>query len=78
MNEQRPLPSQDDVTIVPCESACPMCALKVGPLSVLRARHGEAVEAEGFQYLERFRPSVTLKPKLRDQADFKRPAGFKG
>lgn len=61
-----------------CVEACPMYALEVGLLSELRARHGEAVEAEGFQYLERFKPSVTLKPKLREQADFKRPAGSKG
>ena len=48
-----------------CVEACPMYALDVGPLNELKARYGEVVEAEGFKYSERFKPSVTFKPKPR-------------
>ena len=48
-----------------CVEACPMYALDVGPLDELKARYGEVVEAEGFKYSERFKPSVIFKPKPR-------------
>jgi anaerobic dimethyl sulfoxide reductase subunit B (iron-sulfur subunit) len=49
-----------------CVEACPMYALEVGPLPELRARFGECVEAEGFRYSERFKPSVIFKPKAQE------------
>jgi len=50
-----------------CVEACPMYALDVGPMHQLRARYGDVVEAEGFRYSKRFKPSVTFKPKRRGQ-----------
>ena len=49
-----------------CVEACPMYALDVGPLDELRAKYGDAVEAVGFRYSERFKPAVTFKPKRQD------------
>ena len=49
-----------------CVEACPMYALDVRPLDELKGKYGDTVEAEGFIYLERFRPAVVLKPKRRD------------
>lgn len=46
-----------------CVEACPMYALDAGPLDKLKAKYGDAVEAEGFSYSARFKPSVTFKPK---------------
>jgi hypothetical protein len=43
-----------------------MYALDMGPLDELRTKYGDAVEAEGFSYYQRFKPSVTFKPKPRD------------
>ena len=43
--------------------ACPMYALDAGPLDKLRAKYGDVAAAEGFSYSERFKPSVTFKPK---------------
>ena len=48
-----------------CVEACPTRALDAGPLSELRARYGDKVEARSFKYSRRFEPSVTLKPKKR-------------
>ena len=48
-----------------CVEACPMYALDVGPMDQLKAKYGDVVEAEGFSYSERFKPSVTFKPKRR-------------
>ncbi len=50
-----------------CVEACPMYALDVGPLDKLKAKYGDVMEAEGFSYSERFKPSVTLKPKRQEQ-----------
>jgi len=53
-----------------CVEACPMYALDVSPLDKLKAKYGDAVEAEGFCYSERFKPSVTFKTKrLRQQEE---------
>ncbi len=49
-----------------CVEACPMYALDAGPLDKLKAKYGDMVEAEGFHYSERFKPSVIFKPKRRD------------
>ncbi|MFC1989707.1 4Fe-4S dicluster domain-containing protein [Chloroflexota bacterium] len=49
-----------------CVEACPMYALDAGTLDKLKAKYGDIAEAEGFNNSERFKPSVTFKPKLRD------------
>jgi len=43
-----------------------MYALDVGPLDKLKAKYGDTVEAEGFSYSARFKPSVTFKPKRQE------------
>ena len=48
-----------------CVEACPMYALDIGPLDQLKVKYGDIIEAEGFSYSERFKPSVTFKPKRR-------------
>ena len=48
-----------------CVEACPMYALDVGPIDQLKVKYGDVVEAEGFIYSERFKPSVTFKQKQR-------------
>ncbi|MFC2004117.1 FAD-dependent oxidoreductase [Chloroflexota bacterium] len=55
---------QDQQTI--CVEACPMYALDAGPLDKLKTKYGDVMEAEGFHYSERFKPSVTFNPKRRD------------
>ncbi len=50
-----------------CVEACPMYALDAGPIEQLKAKYGDIVEAEGFHYVKRFRPAVTLKPKQQPQ-----------
>jgi hypothetical protein len=40
-----------------------MYALDAGPIDALRAKYGDMVKAEGFSYSERFKPSVTFKPR---------------
>ena len=49
-----------------CVEACPQYALDVGPLDELKAKYGDTVKATGFRYSERFKPSVTFKPRERD------------
>jgi len=46
-----------------CIEACPLYALDAGPLDQLKVRYGDASDAEGFRYSERFKPSVTFRPK---------------
>ena len=48
-----------------CVEACPMYALDVGPLDELQKKYGNIIEAEGFKYSERFKPSIVFKPKFR-------------
>ncbi|MHA1728212.1 MAG: 4Fe-4S dicluster domain-containing protein [Promethearchaeota archaeon] len=48
-----------------CVEACPMFALEVGPINELREKYGNITEAEGFQYSERFKPSVIFKPRKK-------------
>ena len=48
-----------------CVEACRMYALDTAPLDELQAEYGDTVTAEGFDYSERFRPSITFKPKSR-------------
>jgi anaerobic dimethyl sulfoxide reductase subunit B (iron-sulfur subunit) len=47
-----------------CVESCPMYALDVGPLDELQRKYGKNVEAEGFQYSEKYKPSIIFKPKL--------------
>lgn len=46
-----------------CVEACPMFALDAGPVDQLKEKYGNVTEAEGFHYMERFKPSVIFKPK---------------
>lgn len=46
-----------------CVEACPMYALDAGPFHQLKERYGKIVEAEGFRYFKKVKPSVTFKPK---------------
>ena len=46
-----------------CVEACPMYALDSGPLEQLRDKYGNIVEAEGFSYSKKFKPSIVFKPK---------------
>ena len=50
-----------------CVEACPMFALDVAPLDKLREKYGDIVEAEGFPYNERFKPSVIFKSKQQNE-----------
>jgi anaerobic dimethyl sulfoxide reductase subunit B (iron-sulfur subunit) len=46
-----------------CVEACPMYALDVMTLTELRGKYGSHVEATGFRYKEKFKPSVVFKEK---------------
>jgi len=46
-----------------CMEACPMYAIEIGPLDELRDKYGREVEATGFRYNRRSRPSVVFRPK---------------
>ncbi len=46
-----------------CVDACPARALDSGPMEELRAKYGDAREAEGFVYSEELAPSVIFKVK---------------
>ena len=46
-----------------CIEACPMYALDAGPMDDMKAKYGDVIEAEGFRYSKRFKPSVVFKPK---------------
>ena len=48
-----------------CVESCPMYALDVGPLDELQQKYGKNVEAEGFQYNEKFGPSIIFKLKQK-------------
>ncbi len=48
-----------------CVEACPMFALDAGTLEELREKYGSIVEAEGFSYIEKFKPSVIFKSKQK-------------
>jgi anaerobic dimethyl sulfoxide reductase subunit B (iron-sulfur subunit) len=50
-----------------CVEACPMYALDVNPLDKLQKKYGKFIEAEGFQYHNKLKPSVTFKPKKYSQ-----------
>jgi anaerobic dimethyl sulfoxide reductase subunit B (iron-sulfur subunit) len=47
-----------------CVEACPMYALDVGPIDELERKYGSMVEAEGFKYSKKLKPSIILNPKL--------------
>jgi hypothetical protein len=44
-----------------------MYALDAGPIDQIKSKHGNEMEAEGFRYSGKFKPSVTFKPKKRHQ-----------
>ncbi len=46
-----------------CMEACPMFAIDIGPLDQLHKKYGNPVNAQGFSYSERFKPSAVFKPK---------------
>jgi len=46
-----------------CVEACPMFALDAGPLNLLEEKYGKNTEAQGFNYSDRYKPSVIFKPK---------------
>jgi len=48
-----------------CIEACPMFALDMGPIDQVRAKYGDATEAEGFKTNTRYKPSAVFKPKQR-------------
>lgn len=48
-----------------CVAGCPMRALDSGPLEELKAKYGDAREAEGFAYSDELKPSVLFKPKFK-------------
>ena len=50
-----------------CVEACPMYALDVGPINKLRDKYGDNINAEGFSYSERYKPSIVFKPKFCDK-----------
>ncbi|MFX1385661.1 MAG: 4Fe-4S dicluster domain-containing protein [Promethearchaeota archaeon] len=47
-----------------CVEACPMYALDVGPINKLREKYGNNVDAEGFNYSEKYKPSIVFKPRF--------------
>jgi anaerobic dimethyl sulfoxide reductase subunit B (iron-sulfur subunit) len=47
-----------------CVEACPMYALDAGPLDELERKYGDKIEAEGFKYVKKLKPSIILSPKL--------------
>lgn len=46
-----------------CVESCPMFALDAAPIDQLIERYGDVPTADGFKPSERFRPSITFKPK---------------
>jgi anaerobic dimethyl sulfoxide reductase subunit B (iron-sulfur subunit) len=48
-----------------CVAGCPMRALDSGPLEELKAKYGDAREAEGLAYSDELKPSVLFKPKFK-------------
>ena len=55
----------DDDKQAICVESCPMYALDVGPMDELHKKYGKNIEAEGFQYHEKFGPSIIFKPKQK-------------
>ena len=49
-----------------CVEACPMYALDVGPINELREKYGDNVDAVGFTYSEKYKPSIVFKPRFHD------------
>ncbi len=46
-----------------CVEACPMYALDIGPLNELRSKYGNSVDASGFRYFKKVKPSVIFTPR---------------
>jgi len=47
-----------------CVDACPMYALDVDDIENLIKKYGSTVQAEGFLYNDKIKPSIIFKPKL--------------
>ena len=50
-----------------CVEACPMYALDVGLITKLHEKYGENIDAEGFSYSVKYKPSIIFKPKFYDE-----------
>ena len=48
-----------------CVEACPMMALKVGPMDELKTKYGGLKEATGFVFFEEAGPSIIFKPMIQ-------------
>ena len=48
-----------------CVDACPMRALDTGPLDELKEKYRNLQEAEGFDYSQKTRPSIIVKPRYQ-------------
>ncbi len=46
-----------------CVEGCPMRALDAGPIDELKAKYGNAEEAEGFAFAKDISPTIVFKPK---------------
>ena len=46
-----------------CVEACPMYALDVDTIEIMKKKYEYSLEAEGFKYSEKIKPSVIHKPK---------------
>ncbi len=44
-----------------CVESCPMYALDVGSMDEIQQKYGNSVDAEGFKYSERIKPSIIFK-----------------
>ncbi|MFX1298928.1 MAG: dimethyl sulfoxide reductase subunit B, partial [Promethearchaeota archaeon] len=49
-----------------CVEACPMYALDVGLINKLHEKYGENIDAEGFSYSAKYKPSIVFKPRFYD------------
>jgi anaerobic dimethyl sulfoxide reductase subunit B (iron-sulfur subunit) len=56
-----------------CVAACPMRALDAGELEEIKRRHGNGIEAPGFEFSVVTRPSIVI--KARETPDRRKPTG---
>ena len=52
-----------------CVAGCPMRALDAGPIEELQKLYGTGVEAAGFVYRDKIKPSVVFKFKPDNRDD---------
>jgi len=48
-----------------CVEACPMYALEVDKIEIIKKKYDDGHDAEGFKYSEKIKPSVIFKPKIK-------------